>query len=128
MRSHIDNLNRAIDSPDFSSWPADQQKEMLEARTDAQRQMAQYHERVMQKIPAGDRNAVQQIDIPKTIGKIGSYTDAADQVEKGAGRVYQLLNDVTGDKFNALREENKNAWHAFAGASGTDAQAAAQKG
>jgi hypothetical protein len=126
-RAHIDNLNRAIDDPSFRSWPKDQQKAMLEARADAQRQMAQYHDRVFQNLPPEQRG-VEPIDVAKTVSKVGSYSDAADQVERGGTRIYQLLNDVTGDKFNALREQNKNAWDAYAGASGPEAQAAAERG
>lgn len=126
-RAHIQNLNDAIEGGDFSSWPKQQQKDMLEARADAQKQMAQYHERVFQNLPPEQRG-VEPIDVAKTVGKVGSYTDAADQVEKGGTRIYQLLNDVTGDKFNALREQNKNAWDAYAGASGPEAQAGAERG
>ena len=126
VKAHIQNLNDAIEDPNFRSWPPEQQKAMLEARADAQRQMAQYHERVYQNLPPEQRG-VEPINVPQIVSKVGSYTDAANQVERGGTRIYQLLNDVTGDKFNALREQNKNAWDAYAGASGPEAQAAAER-
>lgn len=126
-RAHIENLNKVIDSPDFQKMSPEQQADIREARADAQRQMAQYHERVLQQLPQTTHPASQPIDIPSTLRRVASYTDAANELEKTATQGYDLLNDVTGGRFNALRQANKDAWQAYTAASGDEAQAAAEK-
>jgi hypothetical protein len=126
-RSHIENLNSAIDSGEFASYSPAKRQELLDARSDAQKQMAQYHERVMSNLPGAAKPNLEQINIPQAVAKAGSFSDAAATLEKTGSDGYNLLNDVTGGKFNALRNENKAAWDAYMGASGEEAQGAAER-
>jgi len=127
-RAHIANLNAVIDGPEFEKFPPAQQQNLLEARTDAQRQMAAYHEQVMQNLPNAQKPSLEPVDVPREVSRIGSYTDAANVLEEHAVRGYDVLNDATGGKFNAVRQELKDAWGAYTGASGEEAQAAAERG
>lgn len=117
-RAHIENLNNVIESPDFEKMPPAQQQDLLSARSEAQKQMADYHEHVMNNLPGATRPNMEQLDIPATLRRVGNWRDAANELEKTGVKGYQLLNDVTGGKFDALRQEAKDAWNAYTGASG----------
>lgn len=117
-KAHIKNLNDVIESPDFEKMPPAQQQDLMAARGEAQKQMADYHEHVMSNLPGATRPNMEPIDIPAVLRKTGNWRDAANELEKTGSHGYDLLNDVTGGKFNALRQENKDAWNAWTGASG----------
>jgi len=90
------------------------------------KQLGEYHQRVTANLPNAGKPNFAQINIPETVKRVGSYTDAANQLEKVATDGYEHFNDITGGKFNAIRQANKDAWAAYKGASGLDAQEAAQ--
>jgi hypothetical protein len=124
-REHIATLNEAIENHPTKTGHDFQ--DLNTAREDAQQQMGEYHEQLRTRYPGSQRPNFEQIDIPKTTEKIGSFTEAADHLEKTATDGYQHFNDLTGGKFNAIREENSQAWAAYKGASGAEAQDAAEK-
>jgi len=132
VREHIRNINNVVDSPDFERMPPEQQQALLDARTDAQNQLGQYHRQVTDSIRAGRPN-LPQIDIPTTIKKVGSYTDAARHLENIATDGYNSisdalnLNDISGGKFNAIRNANKEAWSAYKAATTPEALRAAEQ-
>jgi hypothetical protein len=127
-RAHIENLNRVVDSPEFERMPPATQREVLEARADAGRQMAQYHDKVLRQFEGAARPNFEPIDVEGMVRRTGSFTEAAQTVEDQAVRGYEVLNDATGGKFNAVRQQLKDAWGAYKGASGAEAQQAAEKG
>jgi hypothetical protein len=125
-RGHIENLNKTIESDDFSKMQPQQQQDLLEARADAQRQMGEYHEQLTQSLQGAGRPNFQPVDIPKEVAGVGSFTEAAQHLENKAVEGYNVLNDATGGRFNAVRQELKDAWAGYHGASGEDAQRAAE--
>lgn len=125
-KAHISNLNNVIESPDFEKMPPSQQRDLITARNEAQKQMADYHEQVMSNLPGATRPNLEPVDIPATLRRVGSWREAANELEKTGSHGYDLLNDVTGGKFNALRQENKDAWNAWTGASGESNQRVAK--
>lgn len=132
VKAHIAHLNQIIEGEHFPNFTDSAQQTLLDARADAQRQLAQYHKQVsanLQHVVYGNEpsSVLKPIDVQKTVQRVGSFTDAADELEKTATQGYDLLNDVTGDRFNALRQENKDAWNAYKGASGEAAQKAARE-
>lgn len=132
-RAHIQNLNQFIEHDDFAQLPPAQQNELLEARTAAQQQMGEYHEQVRQNLPGYGKPNFPQVNIPETIKNVGSYTEAADHLEKVATDGYNSisdslgLNDISGGKFSAIREANKEAWQAYKGAHSVEAMQAAER-
>jgi hypothetical protein len=132
-RAHIANLNEIIDHPDFENLPPEQQAQIHAARADAQRQMAEYHRQMEALHPRAGRANLPQINVAETVKKIGSYTEASNYLESVATEGYNsiadalALNDISGGKFNAIRNANKDAWNAFKGASGTEAMATAER-
>jgi len=125
--AHVANLNKIVDGPEFEHMPPAQQRQILEARADAMKQLGEYHERVTANLPNAGKPNFLPVDIPATLKKTGSYTEAANQLDKLATDGYEHFNDITGGKFNAIRQANKDAWAAYKGASGLEAQAAAEK-
>ena len=125
--AHVANLNKIVDGPDFEHLPPAQQRQILEARADAMKQLGEYHERVTANLPNAGKPNFLPVDIPATLKKTGSYTEAANQLDKLATDGYEHFNDITGGKFNAIRQANKDAWAAYKGASGLEAQGAAEK-
>lgn len=127
-KAHIQNLNEVIDSPHFEQMDPAQQQDLLSARSEAQKQMADYHEHVMQNLPGNvkPKPNLEPLDVPTLVRKVGSWADVPKTIEKTATDGFEMLNDVTGDRFNALREANKQAWDAYKGASGADAQRVAR--
>ncbi len=129
---HVANLNAVIDSPDFAKMPTDQQSQILAARQDAQQQLGQYHDEVMQRLHYGKAN-YPQIDIPTAVSKIGSYPEAVDALEKtGVGGFNDIadslqLNDISGGKYATIRNANQAAWETYKGAT-TDAAREAAEG
>ena len=127
-RAHIANLNQVIESPRFDSLPRAQQQDLISARADAQKQMVDYQNRILENYPGYQKGgALEPVDIPSTLKRIGSFSDAADVLEGHAVKGYDFMNEVTGGKFNAIRQANKDAWKAYAGASGEEAQASAER-
>jgi hypothetical protein len=122
-RQHIANLNDVVDHPDFGRLPAAQQQDILDARSEAQNQMREYHDHMQPTNPRYGVPNFAPVDIPREIAKVGSYTEAADSLENIATSGYNhisdalALNDISGGKFNMLREANKSAWQAYKGAS-----------
>jgi hypothetical protein len=126
--AHLEDLTKRVDSPEFQKLPAQQRQEILNERSNLQKQMVGYHQRAIANAAPGGRSFLDPVDIPKEVSRVGSYTEAAQRLETTAKDGYEMMNDVTGGKFNALRQANKDAWEAYIGASGADAQrAAAQK-
>jgi hypothetical protein len=131
-RQHIANLNDVIDHPEFEKLPPEQQQQILRARTDAQQQMAQYNAHLQTLSPRANRPNFEQIDIPATVQRIGSYTEAAAHLEGIATDGYNsiadslMLNDISGGKFNAIRNANKDAWEAYKGATSHEGLAMAE--
>jgi hypothetical protein len=119
---HLNNLNRAIDSPGFETMPKAKQAQLLSAREDVTRQLGEYRQQFQQAYPGYGKPNFEQIDIPSEIQKAGSFSDAQRILEGHAKSLYDHFNDLTDDKFNAIRQENKDAWTAYVGASGTHAQ------
>lgn len=126
-RMHVGRLNEIIDSPEFENMPPQQQSVIQAARSDAQRQIAEYHQNVRENTLGQGRPNLPQINIPETIKKVGSYTEAADHLENTATGGYKsisdalALNDISGGKFNTIRNANKEAWSAYKGATTADA-------
>ena len=132
-KAHIGNLNRVIESDDFQHMPEGQQRQLLEARADAQRQIREYHDQVRQNLPGYGKPNFPQISIPQTVKKVGSYTEAAQHLEGIATDGYNniadalALNDISGGKFAAIRNANKEAWNAYKGASSVEAMTQAEQ-
>jgi hypothetical protein len=120
--AHLNNVNRAIDSPNFDAMPKAKQAQLLSAREDVTRQLGEYRQQFQQAYPGYGKPNFEQIDIPSEIQKAGSFSDAQRILEGHAKSLYDHFNDLTDDKFNAIRQENKDAWTAYVGASGTHAQ------
>lgn len=121
---HLAQLNDAIDSEEFDSMPAEQQKQLIDARDNMQQQIGEYRRQFLQNYPGYNQPNFEQLHIPTEIQKIGSFTDAAQRVEDTAQEVYNHFNDLTDNRFNALRNDNKEAWQAYLGA-GSEGQSAA---
>ena len=125
-KAHVANLNNLIDSPDFENMPPEQQAQIREARADAQQQLGRYHQEVRQNLPGYGKPNFPQIDIPKAIQRVGSYTDAANHLEGVATEGYNNiadslgLNDISGGKFNTIRNANKAAWARYTGATSAE--------
>ena len=120
VRNHIATLNEIVDHPDFETMTDAQRQTIMEARADAQRQLREYH--AEQPSPRGEHPNFPQIDVPATVSQIGSYTEAANHLENIASEGYNsisdalALNDISGGKFNMIRNANKEAWNAYTGA------------
>jgi hypothetical protein len=133
VRQHISNLNDVIDHEDFDTLPPEQQQQILQARTEAQQQMRQYHDYMKQQTPNYGRAHFPPIDIPKAVSTIGSYTDAANYLENIATDGYNnisdalALNDISGGKFKAIMNANKEAWEAYRGAASEEGLNAAER-
>jgi hypothetical protein len=120
VRQHIANLNDVIDHPEFEKLPPEQQQQILSARTDAQQQMGQYrdHMQTLSGLPPGMPNFA-QINIPEAVKYTGNHIDVArnmlDVAVDGYDSIAQKLklNDISGGKFNAIRNANKKAWAAY---------------
>jgi hypothetical protein len=125
-RAHIANLYDVIESDRFPEMEEQQQRQLLEARADAQRQMADYHEHVLQPLEGPGRRNFEPIDIPKEVAGVGSISEAGEKLEQKAVEGYNVMNAATGGRFNAVRQELKDAWNGYKGASGEDAQQAAE--
>lgn len=131
--ANVRSLNEAIDSPEFDSMPAEQQQALLDARSNVQQQLSQYHAEVRQNLPGAGKPNFPQIDVRKTIQGVGSYTEAADHLEGIATDGYNniadslALNDISGGKFNQIRNANKEAWKAYKGATTGDGMRAAEQ-
>lgn len=93
-RAHVGNLNELIEGPHFEAFPPEQQQQLLEAREDAQRQLGDYHEQVRSQLPGYGKPQLPQIDIPKELGRIGSYSDTAAVVKKAATDGYDQITDA----------------------------------
>jgi hypothetical protein len=120
-RAHIGSLNDAIDE---ATDPA-QRAQLESQRADLQRQMGEYHASKQGQgySPYHDQPTFSPVDISKSVSRVGSFGDAADELENGAKEVYNRLDDVTGGRFTDLREENKRAWNAVSNGGGDAAQA-----
>lgn len=121
---HLSQLNDAIDSDQFESMEPKQQQQLTSARDDMQSQIGEYRKQFQQSYPGYGQPNFEQIDIPSEVKKAQSFTDAAQNVESRASEVYNHFNDLTNDRFNALRNDNKEAWSAYIGA-GTENQSSA---
>jgi hypothetical protein len=93
-KAHVDNLNSIIEGPHFDSFPPEQQSELLDARADAQKQLADYHEQVLQKLPGYGMPNFPQIDIPTVAKKVGSWADTASTIKKTATDGYKQITDA----------------------------------
>lgn len=124
-KAAIGSLNDAIDSPEFANQSPEQQQAILDHREDLQRQMSEYHASTAGQQPSlyASRSTFAPVDISRTVAKVGSFGDAADALEDSATEVYNRLDDLTGGRFSALRDENKRAWSAVANGGGDAAQA-----
>jgi hypothetical protein len=116
VRNHIGRLNEIIDSPEFADRPAAEQEQIKDARTDAQRQMAEYHEMMRPMNPNYGRPHFPQLDIPSEVSRIGSYTEAADHLQDISQQGYNYLNDLSGGRFSVIERANRVAWGAVKGA------------
>jgi hypothetical protein len=128
---HVANLNEIVGHEDFAKLPEAQQGQILDARTDAQRQLRAYHDEMDASTSAARERMrganFPQIDIPSTVQRVGSYTDAANYLEGTATGGYQAiadalaLNDISGGKYTAIRNANREAWNAYTGATSPEA-------
>ena len=131
-KEHIARLNDVIDSPEFERMPQEQQDAVRAARADAQQQMGRYHDEARQRLPGYGKPNLEQINIPETVKSIGSYTEAANHLEGIATDGYNsisdslALNDISGGKFNTIRNANKEAWAKYTGATTPAAERAAE--
>jgi hypothetical protein len=118
-KAHIANLNDIIAGDDFHRLPPEQQQQIVNARSDAQRQFSEYNQQVRQNLPGYGKPNFPQIDIPSVVKRTGSYLDAAQHVLDTATDGYNsisdalALNDISGGKFNQIRNANKAAWNAY---------------
>jgi hypothetical protein len=130
VRQHIANLNDIISHEEFGSLSPQQQSELLQARNESRQQMADYHRATD---PRAGRPNFYQIDIPREVSKIGSYSEAAHAVESTATEGYNsiadalALNDISGGKFTAIRNANRAAWNAYTGATSAEGLHAAER-
>lgn len=124
-RMHLEQLTDVMESPDFAKMPEAQQEQIRTARADTQRQLGEYHQQVVNNIPWKDAAHFDQIDIPRVAQQVGSWGEVGDQVERAAKDVYGRLDELSGNRFNALRNAEKDAWKSYLSASGTEEQTAA---
>lgn len=131
VREHIGRLNDIVDSEEFGDMPKDQQQQILDARAEAQRQMAEYHKQQEPLQPRYGRPNFEQIDIPAMVEQTGSISETARHIMDTATEGYNsisdalALNDISGGKFNAIKNANKEAWAEYNAAVGEDALNAA---
>lgn len=120
--AHLNRVNDIIDHPNFEKLAPEHQQQVLDARDNMQQQIRGYREHLQQMYPGYGKANFDQIDVPAEAAKVGSYTEVANRMEKGATDIYEHFNDLTNNKFNAIREANKQAWAKYAGAAGVPAQ------
>jgi hypothetical protein len=131
-RAHVENLNRIVEGPGFDSFPPEQQRDILSAREDAQRQLSQYHEEVRTQLPGYGKPQMAPVDIPSAIGKIGSYSDAAAAVKQQAMDGYKQITDAlafTGEspqKLSVVRLAYQSAENKYMAAETPEALRAAE--
>jgi hypothetical protein len=112
MRDHIASLNDEINSPDFANRPLQQQQEILANRTSSIQQMDRYHDSIMQQT-AHNRPNFEPINIRDAVQRTTSFPEAVDRINEAHKEVYQRLDDLTGNEFQALRNSQKAAWQSM---------------
>lgn len=93
-RAHIETLNQAIEGPGFARLPDTQKQQLLEARADAQEQMARYHQEVLQTLPGYGKPNFAPVDIPRVVSTIGSWSETGQAVTKTATDGYKQIMDA----------------------------------
>jgi hypothetical protein len=132
VKRHLGTMNEVINHESFGKLPAEQQNAILEHRADVQRQLGEYHRHMEQFNPNLNQPHLPQIDVPRVVKQVGSYTEAASHLEKVATDGYNAisdalqLNDISGGKFATIRNANREAWNAYKGASSVEAMTTAE--
>lgn len=133
VKRHLGALNEIISHDDFAKLSPAQKQAVLGAREDIQRQLGEFYEHQRINQPNYNKPNFPQIDVPRTVKQIGSYTEAATHLEKIATDGYNSisdalqLNDISGGKFATIRNANRAAWDAYKGASTVEAMGAAER-
>jgi hypothetical protein len=67
-----------------------------------------------------------EINVPKVVEKVGSFSDARDQLDQAAEQGYNALNAATDGQFSKLRQAGKDAWQSWRNAITPEQQKAAK--
>lgn len=121
---HLAQLNDVIDSDSFEGMKPEQQQQLVNARDEMQQQIGEYRQQFQQSYPGYGKPNFEPIDVPREVQKLGSISEVANRVEQSAQEVYDHFNDLTDNRFNALRNDNKAAWQAYISAGSENQQAA----
>lgn len=101
-QAHLSRLNDLVDHPPEGASPA-QVKAITEARDNLQEQMDVYHS-YQRTLPN-----FHPIDAGRVAENVGSFGEAADQLQNAATPIYQKMDEATGNKFGRLNRLRKAA-------------------
>lgn len=123
MRDAIKAKSEEILSPEFDALSdADQRAQLGDLRS-MQKQMSEYHAtKPIEGSPYEKQSTFEPVNIQRAVERVGSYGDAADELEAAAKPVYDRLDDLSGGRFTALREQNTRAWKELQNGGGEAAQ------
>lgn len=131
-KNHVKTLNEIMAHPDFEKLPEAQQQAISAARDDIQKQLGDFHQHMELSDPRYGKPNFPQIDVPRAVKQIGSYTDAANYLNKIATDGYNSISDalqlnaISKGKFATIRNANRAAWDAYKGASSVEAMTQAE--
>lgn len=126
LRGHLEEVNESRAVNPRGGMPADP-GEMTEYFRTGTGPNATWAER---RVPATPHFA--PVDVPRAIRQVGSHSDAAQQLLDLASDGYNSMSDaldlngVSGGKFAAIRQANKNAWRQLTQATSAEERAVAE--
>lgn len=95
--SHLENIERVVNSPGFIERPPDQQAAILQSRSDVMRQMREFQNLQQQHAysPYLHQPTFGEIDVDKALARTGDLNDAAREMMAGPQEMYQRWTQMT---------------------------------